>query len=66
MIISQDWGDGINKITVEADEKDIKKAIRVVTHWTCGDLLLRFEALDTETRDKYIIKIKKYLDDKRK
>lgn len=66
MIISQDWGNGINKITVEADEKDIKKAIRYVTHWISGDLLLRFEALDTETRDNYIVKIKKYLDDKRK
>lgn len=66
MKISQDWGNGINEITVEADEKDIKKAIRFVTHWTSGDLLLRFEALDTETRDNYIVKIKKYLDDKRK
>ena len=66
MKISQDCGNGINKITVEADEKDIKKAIRFVTHWTSGDLLLRFEALDTETRDNYIVKIKKYLDDKRK
>ena len=66
MKISQDCGNGINKITVEADEKDIKKAIRFVTHWTSGDLLLRFEALDTETRDNSIVKIKKYLDDKRK
>ena len=66
MKISQDWCDGINKITIEADEKDIKKAIRYVTHWTSGDLLLRFEALDTETRDNYIVKIKKYLNDKRK
>ena len=66
MKISQDWGNRINKITIEADEKDIKKAIRYVTHWTSGDLLLRFEALDTETRNNYIVKIKKYLDDKRK
>nr|DAF03219.1 MAG TPA: hypothetical protein [Caudoviricetes sp.] len=66
MKISQDWGNGIDKITVEADEVDIKKAIRYVTHWTGGDLLLRFESLDTETRDKYIVKIKKYLDDKRR
>ena len=61
MILIQDWGDGVNKITVEADEKDIRKAIRYVTHWTGGNLLLRFNALGTEERDKYIEKIQKYL-----
>lgn len=61
MKLIQDWGDGVNKITVEADEKDIRKAIRVVTHWTCGDILLRFNALGTEERDRYIVKIQKYL-----
>ena len=61
MILIQDWGDGVNKITVEADEKDIRKAIRYVTHWTSGDMLLRFNALGTEERDKYIEKIQKYL-----
>lgn len=60
----QDWGDGVNKITVEADEKDIRKAIRVITHWTCGDMLLRFNALGTTERDKYIEKIFNYLNKK--
>lgn len=61
----QDWGDGVNKITVEANEKDIRRAIRYVTHWTSGDLLLRFNALGTEERDKYIEKIQKYLENDR-
>ena len=61
MKLIQDWGDGVNKITIEADEKDIRKAIRVVTHWTCGDMLLRFNALGTEERDRCIVKIQKYL-----
>lgn len=60
----QDWGYGVNKITVEADEKDIRKAIRVVTHWTCGDMLLRFNTLGTTERDKYIEKIFNYLNKK--
>jgi hypothetical protein len=30
VILIQDWGDGKNKITVEASEKDILKAIRYV------------------------------------
>lgn len=61
VILIQDWGDGKNKITVEASEKDILKAIRYVTHWTSGDLLPRFNALGTTERDKYIEKIQKYL-----
>ena len=66
MIISQDWGDGVNKITIEDTEENLRKAIRYITHWSSGDMLLRFNALDTETRDKYIEKIKKFLDDKRR
>jgi len=60
----QDWGNGERKITVEAEEKDIRKAIRYVTHWTSGDLLLRFNALGTEERDKYIERIFNYLNKK--
>ena len=65
MKLIQDWGDGVNKITVEADEKDIRKAIRYVTHWTSGDMLLRFNALGTEERDKYIEKIFNHLNSKK-
>ena len=62
--VIQDWGNGERKITVEAEEKDIRKAIRYVTHWTSGDLLLRFNALGTEERDKYIERIFNYLNKK--
>lgn len=65
MKLIQDWGDGLNKITVEADEKEIRKAIRYITHWTSGDLLLRFNALGTTERDKYIEKIFNHLNSKR-
>lgn len=66
MKLTQDWGDGVNKITIEDTEENLRKAIRYITHWTSGDMLLRFNALDTETRDKYIEKIKIFLDGKRK
>ena len=66
MKISQDWGYGVNKITIEDTEDNIKKAIRYITHWNSGDMLLRLNALDPETKDKYIEKIKKHLDGKRK
>lgn len=65
MKLIQDWGDGMNKITVEADEKEIRKAIRYVTHWTSGDLLLRFNALGTTERDMYIEKIFNHLNSKK-
>ena len=65
MKLIQDWGDGLNKITVEADEKEIRKAIRYITHWTSGDLLLRFNALGTVERDKYIEKIFNHLNSKK-
>ena len=65
MKLIQDWGNGLDKITVEADEKEIRKAIRYITHWTSGDMLLRFNALGTEERDKYIEKIQKYLENDR-
>ena len=66
MKLIQDWGDGVNKITIEDTEENLRKAIRYITHWTSGDMLLRFNALGTETRDKYIEKIKNFLDGKRK
>ena len=65
MKLIQDWGDGLNKITVEADEKEIRKAIRYITHWTSGDLLLRFNALGTTERDIYIEKIFNHLNSKK-
>ena len=56
----QDWGDGINKISITSTIERMKSAIKYVTHWRTGEPIDRINALGTVERDNYIKKICTY------